>query len=56
MSGPLQEHVEKFAEDKAEFHNTFKSGFVKLCDLGQDSSSLIDIDNFVTYDQEYMEY
>lgn len=42
----VKESVEKFAEDKAAYHQTFKGAFVKLCELGTDSMDLIDIEEF----------
>ena len=36
--------VDQFAQDKAEYHKTFKVAYVKLCNLGTDADSLIDIE------------
>ena len=44
----LKEHVEKFAESSSEFHEEFKSGFVKLVDHGH--SSLHDVERFLDDD------
>ena len=49
-SPALLEHVQKFAEDKSAYHETFKKSFVKLCDLGSDAESLEDIEYFLMDD------
>ena len=52
-SATLRPHVENFAENKAEYHNHLKSGFVKLCDLGSTPESLTDVDYFLEDDPNY---
>ena len=42
--------VDQFAQDKAEYHKTFKVAYVKLCNLGTDESSLIDIEELLYED------
>jgi len=44
------EHVQKFADDKAAFHTTFKKSFVKLCDLGNQPEELVDVEYFLMDD------
>ena len=44
------EHVQKFAEDRASYHTTFKKSFVKLCDLGNKEEELVDVEYFLMDD------
>jgi hypothetical protein len=41
------ESVSKFAEDKKAYHETFKTAFVKLCELGHNVEKLDDMENFL---------
>jgi hypothetical protein len=43
----LRTHVENFAENKQDYHDSLKTGFVKLCDLGHAGDELIDIEYFL---------
>ena len=47
----LRGHVEKFAESKADFHNHFKNGLVKLVDYGHDG--LQDVESFLNDDPNF---
>ena len=49
----LKETVEQFAENKAEYDKSFKAAFVKLCDLGHSSTSLIDVEHFLHDDPSF---
>lgn len=42
--------VDQFAQDKAEYHKTFKVAYVKLCNLGHDESTLVDIEELLYED------
>ena len=46
----LLESVQKFAEDKKAYHETFKTAFVKLCELGCDVDKLDDMESFLNDD------
>ena len=46
----LRVHVENFAENKKEYDENLKSGFVKLCDLGHQGDQLMDIEYFLNDD------
>jgi hypothetical protein len=49
----LQEHIEKFAQDKKAYHKTFKQAFVKLSELGSNPEELIDIEEFIKDDPRF---
>jgi hypothetical protein len=49
-SPALMQHVQKFAEDNAAYHASFKKSFVKLCDLGSNPEKLVYVEEFLMDD------
>ena len=45
-----KEQVERFAENREEFNEVFKTGFVKLCDLGSNGDELLNIEHILIDD------
>lgn len=39
--------VEKFAQDKKAFHESFKTGFLKLANLGHEQEELVNVENLL---------